>query len=268
MSSRFSRLCESSEMPLRPSIPESPLSVCIERKTSLIVSGETASSSVARSSCTSRSPRASSSSSASMTNSPNGAWSRPSALTRPPLRRPAERRFDGPAQLGGAEGLDQVVARPEVEAPLAVLGAVLRGDDDHGDPPVVRVRAHEGDQLQPVDVGHVDVGHDQVHAAGRKHPQRLEAAGGLHDLDPLPVGQVGGDQRPRGRRVVHHQDRRAHRITPPTCCSRRSPAAAAASASWIFFSRSTFSSVSPACARKSSRARVPAAGRGSGRLSP
>ena len=232
LSRRFSRLCERSEIPLSPSIPESPLRVCIERKTSLIVSGETASSSVARSSCTSRSPRASSSSSASITNSPNDARSRSSVLTRPPLPPPGERGFDGPAQVGRPEGLDEVVARPQVEAALAVLGAVLGRDDDHGYFPVVRVRAHEGDQLQPVDVGHVDVGHDQVHAAGREHPQRLEAAGGLHDLDSLPVGQVGGDQRPRGRRIVHHQDRRNHRIAPPACCSRRSAqAGAAASAS-------------------------------------
>ena len=43
--------------------------------------------------------------------------------------------------------------------------------------------AHELDQLEPVDVRHVDVGDDQVVRAARQEPQRVEAARRFDDLD-------------------------------------------------------------------------------------
>ncbi len=70
----------------------------------------------------------------------------------------------------------------------------------------------KADELQPVDVGHVDVRDDEVVGTARQKAHRVEAAARLHDRDPVVLRRELGsledraDEGASGYRVFHHED--------------------------------------------------------------
>ncbi len=116
------------------------------------------------------------------------------------------------AQVLGLEGLGEVRIGAEREAALFVALGGLRADDDEGRLPEVLALAYEVHQLQPVDVGHVDVGDDEVVRTTREEPEGLEAARRLDDLDGFVavVGlfQRGANERSHRGGVFHEEDAR------------------------------------------------------------
>src|SRR5688572_17013965 len=71
--------------------------------------------------------------------------------------------------------------------------------------------ANELHQLQPVDVGHVDVGDHEIVAATRQQAERVEAADRLDDLELAEFGltlQSGAYEPPGGERIVYDQNAR------------------------------------------------------------
>ena len=119
-------------------------------------------------------------------------------------RGPVAERDPHPGQqLGHGEGLGDVVVRPLVEGQhLAGVGALGRPDDDGQVGPAPDAAAH----LHPVDVGQVEVEHDQGGRLQGGDVDRLLAGdGGQH---PVAAGLQSRPQRPQdGRLVVDHQDR-------------------------------------------------------------
>ena len=80
--------------------------------------------------------------------------------------------------------------------------------------------SHERDQFEPVDVGHVDVGDDQVVGLARKLPQGVEAALRLGDLDgDVEILEGSRQQSPHRRGIFYDQD--VLHGTPPAGFRRR-----------------------------------------------
>ena len=71
---------------------------------------------------------------------------------------PAEDGFDAGDELGGGEGLREVIVAPELEAEHAVDLAVARGEEDHRQ---LRRLADSLAHLEAVDVGEAYVEHDE-----------------------------------------------------------------------------------------------------------
>ena len=73
-------------------------------------------------------------------------------------------------------GLGEVRVGAEGEAALDVLLGAQRRDDEQRRRPVVLRLADEAHELEAVDVGHVDVGDDEVVGPARQEAHRVEAA--------------------------------------------------------------------------------------------
>src|SRR6185295_18370669 len=103
------------------------------------------------------------------------ALSRPSAIAppRPSLR---ELRLHFRSEILRRERLRDVPVRTERKPPLAIAIGGLSRDQEDRRRSVVLVASNELDQLEPVDVRHVDVGDHQVVRAAREEPERLESA--------------------------------------------------------------------------------------------
>lgn len=73
---------------------------------------------------------------------------------------------------------------------------------------------HETDELESIDVGHIDVGDDEIVVSTWKKPHRVEATGRLDDLDIIRrcVEQLGhpleggANERPDRGGVLDDQD--------------------------------------------------------------
>ncbi len=102
------------------------------------------------------------------------------------LRKDSLDRRDQPLRR---KRLDEKLVRPERQPSIA-LGALAR-DDDRGGGPVPITLADELDQLESVDVGHVDVSDDEIVAATGQQSQSIEPARSFDNLDgtePRPFG--------------------------------------------------------------------------------
>ena len=109
------------------------------------------------------------------------------------------------AQLGGSEGLADVVVGAEAVAGDGVLLGHLGGEEDDG---AVKGGAGAADELEAVEVRHHDVAEQEV-VAREVHPQHLGGVADAHDLVAVP------SEHPRERvedrpLVVHRQDARHH----------------------------------------------------------
>src|SRR5271167_4940892 len=86
-------------------------------------------------------------------------------LTVPPLRQ--ELAHD-PPQGVGLEGLHEVRVRAKPESLFAVPFGTLRRHDDERNAAVRGVALHKREQLESVDVRHVDIGQDEVEGLTRQ----------------------------------------------------------------------------------------------------
>src|SRR5688572_3615391 len=128
----------------------------------------------------------------------------PAALARELAQHEGLERFFG-------ERLRQVGIGAEGEAPLPVAIRRLRRDQHDGQRTMPLALANELHQLQPVDVGHVDVGDHEIVAATRQQAERVEAADRLDDLELAEFGltlQSGAYEPPGGERIVYDQNAR------------------------------------------------------------
>src|SRR5215471_8918641 len=126
------------------------------------------------------------------------------------LRRFARQQaIDGGNQELGAQGLGQISVGPQEKPARSVLLGGLGGDDEHRGGSMAVALPDELNQLEAIDVRHVDVGNDQVVGPAGQHTQRIETAGCFDDVDG-PGGaaafQSRANERPRRRRVLHHHD--------------------------------------------------------------
>ena len=99
---------------------------------------------------------------------------------------------NGGDEVLGGERLRDVLVCSQVEGAFLVCVAPLRGDDDHRRVFVVGVGPSELDQLEAVDVGHVDVSDHEVELLARQNLQRLHASTRLGDLK-ITAGIVRSD---------------------------------------------------------------------------
>src|SRR5262249_42627419 len=148
-------------------------------------------------------------------------------LSRPPrTRTPA-----GAARVGGSRDVEvlpdqggglvcrqrvgEAIRRPELDAPLSGVLPLVTGDDDQRRLTVVRVHLHEVDELEPVDVRHVDVGDDQVEPVARQQLERVEAAAGADHLRTIDLLDGRGDELPRSGRVLDDENLVPHSPAGP-----------------------------------------------------
>src|SRR5262249_40355800 len=82
----------------------------------------------------------------------------------------------------------------------------LAGDDEQRRLAVVRVHLHEVDELEPVDVRHVDVGDDQIEPKTREQLEGVEAAARADDLGTLDLREDRRDELPRRGRVLDDEN--------------------------------------------------------------
>ena len=131
---------------------------------------------------------------------------RRAATARPPGRAASSSRAR-PRRSSGSKGFTRYASAPRPR-PFSRSRSELSVETMiSGIARVGRVLLDERDQLEPVDVGHVDVGDDQVEGAAREQPQRLEAAARLGDLHRgLELLERRRDQRPHRRRVLDDED--------------------------------------------------------------
>src|SRR5207237_4071216 len=181
LSSMSSRLCDSSEISAKPSMPANPLSECTSRKILLTTSGRTFAP------CDSNSTRSresvSSNSSASLVNSSRA---RSSSRVMRSVRFRLRHLQQPPQlldQLRRLERLHQILLGAQIRGAAAIFVARFGRDDHDRDRLVHRVVLEEAHQLEAVDVRHVDVGKDRVEGVMRERLQRFETAGRLDDLE-------------------------------------------------------------------------------------
>src|SRR5512138_1629460 len=82
-------------------------------------------------------------------------------------------------EIGGLDRLGDVGDGPQGQAPLAVLDRAFGGDDDHRNLAVGGIVLDQLDQLEPVHLGHVDVGDDQVERTRRELLESVHAVARL-----------------------------------------------------------------------------------------
>ena len=118
-----------------------------------------------------------------------------------PSRRGApSRRSQASRSCSGVNGLARYALAPRASPRSTSCSARMRRDDDERRRPVVLRLADEVDELEAVDVGHVDVGDDEVVGPARQQAHRVEAAAGLRRPRSGPPG--GSRTRaPRGPRA-------------------------------------------------------------------
>ena len=128
-----------------------------------------------------------------------------SVLDGRPLRERirARARSSASRQTLGAERLQQVVDRVHLERPNGI--AVVRGDEDDGD-----VAADQLEHVEPVELRHLDVEHQQIgfQLGGGLHGLETVRALG-HDLDVGDARQPLAQDAARKRLVVHNHDANA-----------------------------------------------------------
>ena len=95
---------------------------------------------------------------------------------------------DGGEQLLGLEGLGEHGGGAELEGALDVAFAVVGGDDDERGAGVAGVLADGVDELEAVDVRHVDVGDHEVVVGARHQAQGVEAVADL--IDDVVAGRL------------------------------------------------------------------------------
>src|SRR4029453_11318177 len=122
---------------------------------------------------------------------------------------------DQRGQVLGLQWLDQELRGAELDAALAVVLPAFAGDDEQRCLTVVRVHLHEVDELEPVDVRHVDVGDDQIEAVAGQQLQRVEAAARADDLGALDLRKSRGDELPRRGRVLDDENLVPHSPAGP-----------------------------------------------------
>src|SRR5262249_42086870 len=94
----------------------------------------------------------------------------------------AEVFLDQPHQLLGRERLDEVLVRAELKPFLTIAVAPLGRDDDERGVAILRRFLEKSDQLEPVDVRHIDVGDDEVESLAGQNLERLEPRRGARDF--------------------------------------------------------------------------------------
>lgn len=95
----------------------------------------------------------------------------------PLLPLPALDTLDDGLQLPVAEGLEQIVHRPQLHRRLGIGEVAVGGEEDHIGP--VALGPELPYHLQPIQPGHLDVGNDEVGAVACDDLQSLLAVGGL-----------------------------------------------------------------------------------------
>jgi hypothetical protein len=118
---------------------------------------------------------------------------------------------DGGQQVLRGERLGQHRGGAELEGALDVAFAVVGGDDDERGVGVAGVLADRPDELEAVDVRHVDVGDHEVVVGPREQAQRVEAV--LDLVDGVVAGGLedGADERSHGLGVLDEQYPDRHR---------------------------------------------------------
>ena len=110
-------------------------------------------------------------------------------------------------ELGGGEGLDDVVVGPEAEADDAVGLLAAGGQQDHRD---VAHLAQSRHHLQAVEARQHHVEHDQVRPVLERRLHRRRAVRRRHGAEAV-ASQVARDDLRDGRLVVDHEDRLGER---------------------------------------------------------
>src|SRR5690606_29606227 len=87
------------------------------------------------------------------------------------------------AERLGTERLREVARCAELESSLHVLLGFLRRNQQHWGRTVTVVLPHELQELETIDVRHVDIGDDQVVGPPGQQPQGVEAAPRFDDFD-------------------------------------------------------------------------------------
>ena len=95
----------------------------------------------------------------------------------PLLPLPALDTLDDGLQLPVAEGLEQIVHRPQLHRRLGIGEVAVGGEEDHIGP--VALGPELPYHLQSTQPGHLDVGNDEVGAVACDDLQSLLAVGGL-----------------------------------------------------------------------------------------
>ena len=130
------------------------------------------------------------------------------ALVAQEVGRGLERQVRGHArqQDGRADGLGDVVHRPQLQAQALVLHVGARGEEDHGNVARVQVRLEPAADLIAVHARHHDVEQDEVGRllALRDLQRLLPLVGHLH---VVVVAQQPAHEREVVGRVVHHEHR-------------------------------------------------------------
>src|SRR5512143_1313568 len=279
-SSRNSSRCDSSAGSFRPNMPASPLNEWTARNRALTRSGSLKPSSCAFSIASSAWFAVSRMSSASARNSfmdrsgfaifkfgmrnvecgiKNSAVPQLPASHAPFRIRhsaflfPLQHLRDYREQVFLLERLHDVSGGAEGDAPLLVFLRLFRAHDDERDLAVGGVRFHVSDQFKAVDVGHVDIGNDQIERLRGQHLERLEPVAGLGCQKPSGLFERHPDHGANGLGILDDQDI-PHFFS--FCSSARR------------FSKSAFSKAMPAWFMKISSTSVPRMGLPSGRLSP
>src|SRR5574341_82368 len=151
------------------------------------------------------------------------------------------------------EGFHDISGGPEGHAAFLVFFGLFGGYDDERDALVGGIGLDEADKLKPVDVGHVDVGDDEVELPRWERLEGLEAVGDFHGEEISGLFQ----------RDPHHRADRLGVLDDQDVLHFR-PLSISAS----FFSSSAFSRAMPAWFMKISSVSMPLMAFCSGRLSP
>src|SRR5205814_2308880 len=178
-SRRSSSACASVDTAVAPNIPASPFRLCAARKMRCRTAGSMAAPAPAFSSRRRTSSERRWTISRASARKSSGYRSRlpgtkpspsPPPPPLPPLRESrtscstlsANVALDEVLELLRIERLGKVLVGAEREAALAVAHAALGGDDEERRLLVLLALAHVPDELEPGEVGHVDVGDDEV----------------------------------------------------------------------------------------------------------
>src|SRR5215468_10697138 len=93
-----------------------------------------------------------------------------------------QQRADASLELGELEWLRHVVVGPAVEPLHAILGAVSRGEDQHGGGLSASPEALE--HRQAIELRQAEIEHDEIELLGRKQRVGVVSVSGDHGLMP------------------------------------------------------------------------------------
>jgi hypothetical protein len=117
----------------------------------------------------------------------------------------------------GREGLGEVTVRAERHRTRAIALGRFGGDDEQRRVAMGLASSNERDQLEAVDVRHVDVDHQEIEAFARQYAQRVEATGCLGDLHFGHLFECRSDISARCARVIDDQNP----LHSPLCSNRQ-----------------------------------------------